>query len=85
MIYNLLLRTYEDYKFLEKFCAENRLVTNSISDFKAKNQKSSAIKQILFNARVLKVTQTRCEIGQIASFGLKPAQDGENFKQGFIS
>ena len=42
-------------------------------------------KQILFNARVLKVTQTRCEIGQIASFGLKPAQDGENFKQGFIS
>ena len=29
----------------------------------------------------LKVTQTRCETEQIASFGLKPAQDEENFQQ----
>ena len=32
----------------------------------------------------LKVTQTRCETGQIASFGLKPAQNEEDFQQGFV-
>ena len=30
----------------------------------------------------LKATQTRCETGQIASFGLKPAQNEEDFQQG---
>ena len=52
VIYDLLFRTYEDYKFLEKFCAENRLVIKSISDFKAKNKNLRLRKQILFNARV---------------------------------
>ena len=30
----------------------------------------------------LKATQTRCETGEIASFGLKPAQNEEDFQQG---
>ena len=52
VIYDLLFRTYEDYKFLGKFSAENRLVTNGISDFKAKNKNLRLRKQILFHARV---------------------------------
>ena len=32
----------------------------------------------------LKATQTRSETGQIASFGLKPAQNEEDFQQGFV-
>ena len=42
VIYDLLFRTYEDYKFLGKFSAENRLVTNR-TVFQISKQKSKII------------------------------------------